>query len=495
MELIQNQYDQYTPLAPTEKTWEVSAEVIVPDTQADVYNVLTTSARCQIKQKTLLAEKVCLDGLVEIEALCQEEDPDRWQIVRGSVPFSQEIDLPECTPDATVQLRLEVLRCDALIRNPRKLQLQAQLSAALQLYQKSHFTVSESAGGSEQEDVQLLTRPAELEVLRAVCEKKLVAADEVQVGKQGKLLHYSVDWRQEEQRMLQGKVMLRGSAVLQATFVEEHTLTVQEYAIPFSQVLECEGAEPGDAVTVDYQTMQSQITVLEGDSPALSCNLTGTATACFTRKLQLNVLRDVYSTRYVTDTRQEDVNCPAWTCREQTIPVEELFHPEEPAQTVLDCRARARGFVDDTGKPGGIYTFRLLYCCPEGHLHCAEHTVKVVADKAFPAQKLTVRAGWKDLAARAENGAIRLNFLALLKSRGLQEQPCLQVKSCTLDPNAPRKSQPAGTLVLRAVQPGEDPWSIAKQYGTRVQHILSANKLDQGAALIPGQLMIIPFAE
>ena len=74
--------------------------------------------------------------------------------------------------------------------------------------------------------------------MQAVCEKKLVATDEIQTGQQGRLLHYTVDWRQEEQRILSGKVMLRGSAQLQTVFVRENRLEKQEYAIPFSQGVE-----------------------------------------------------------------------------------------------------------------------------------------------------------------------------------------------------------------------------------------------------------------
>lgn len=494
MELIQNQYDQYTLRAQTEQQREVSTEVIVPDTQADVYSVLSASALCQIKQKTLRQDLVTVEGLVEIEALCQEEQEDRWQIIRGSVPFSHEIEVSGCTEDSVAQLRLEVLRCDALIRNPRKLQLQAQIGATVHLFERSRFTVSESAGGTREEDVQLLTEPVELEVLQAVCEKKLVATDEIQTGQQGRLLHYSVDWRQEEQRILSGKVMLRGSALLQAAFIRENRLEKQEYAIPFSQVVECEGVEPGDTVTVEYQTMQSQVTLLEGEAPALSCSLTGTATACFSRKLRVSVLRDAYSTRYATECKLENLACPAWKCFEQTAQAEENFQPQEPVLSVMDCRVRARGFVDEAGRMGGLYHFRVLYCCSGGHLHCAEHTMKVLSDKTVEAQKLTVRAGWKEVAAQAVDGAIRITFTAVLRGKGLVEQPCIQVSQCVLDSQQPRQAPPAGTLVLRAVQTGETPWSIAKQYGSRVSQILTANKLEGTAQLTPGQLMIVPFS-
>ena len=51
MELIRNSYETYTVLPQSDAQKEVSAEVIVPDTQADVYSVLTAFAACQIKQR------------------------------------------------------------------------------------------------------------------------------------------------------------------------------------------------------------------------------------------------------------------------------------------------------------------------------------------------------------------------------------------------------------------------------------------------------------
>ncbi|MBQ4577623.1 MAG: DUF3794 domain-containing protein [Clostridia bacterium] len=495
MELIRNSYETYTVLPQADAQKEVSAEVIVPDTQADVYSVLSAFAICQIKQKTLRRDGVMLEGAVEIQALCQEEEEDRWQIIRGTVPFSMEVEVPGCREDSLLQLRMDVLRCDAQIRNPRKLLLQAQLGVWAQPFQKDHLLLTESAGGGEEEDIQTLCDTVELEVLRSVAEKKLVAADELQTGQQGRLLHYTVEWRQEEQRVLSGKAMLRGSACIHGVFFKDGQLTGQEYRIPFSQVVECDGLEPGDAVNADYQLLQAQVTLLEGEAPALSCSLTGSVTVWVTRKLRLPVLRDLYSTRFVTECRQEPLNCPVWKCFDRSVPVEELCQLQEAAVSVTDCRVRARGFVEDGGRMGGIYTLRMLYCCAEGRLHCAEHTLRVLCDDPVEARQITLRAGWQDLTAQAENGAVRIRFTALLRGRGLVDQPCEQVTQCTLDAAARRAAPPAGTLVLRAVEAGETPWSIAKHYGSRVSRILSANKLENGQTPEPGKLMIIPFSD
>lgn len=494
MELIQNSYEKYTVLPQTEQQKEVSLEVIVPDTQADVYSVLTSFAVCQVKQKTLQQDCVMLEGTVELEAFCQEEEEDRWQTIRGSVPFTLELEAPGCREDCIAQLRLEVLRCDAQIRNPRKLQLQAQLGAYVQIYRKESLLVTETAAGSEEEDIQTLSDTVELEMLRMVAEKKLVAADELQTGTAGRLLHYTVDWRQEEQRVLAGKVMLRGSACVQTVFFREGQLRQQDYQIPFSQVVECEGLEPGDSVTADYQLLQSQVTLLEGETPALSCSLTGSVTACVTRRVRLPVLRDLYSTHYQTTCQCEQLVCPAWKTFENNISAEDTYQPQEAAVSVMDCRARARGFVDDRGCMGGIYSFRVLYCCAAGRLHCAEHTLKVVGQDVVDAGQLSVRAGWQNMSAHADNGAIRIQFTAILKGRGLVHQPCIQVSRCSLDTEKRRAVPPAGTLVLRAVEEQETVWSIAKQYGSRTQQILAANDLESSSRLVPGQLLMIPFS-
>ena len=495
MELIRNSYETYTVMPQTDAQKEVSAEVIVPDTQADVYSVLTAFANCHVKQKTLRQDGLTLEGTVEIRALCQEEEEDHWQIIQGSVPFALEMDVPGCREDSVLQLRVEVLRCDALIRNPRKLQLQAQVGAFVQLFRKDSLPVTERADGSGEEDIQTLCETVELELLRSVTEKKLVAADELQTGQQGRLLHYTVRWQQEEQRVLAGKAMLRGSACVQTVFFQEGQLRQQEYRIPFSQVVECEGMDAGDTVTADYQLMQAQVTLLEGDAPALSCNLTGTVLVCVTRRMRLPVLRDLYSTRWPADCRQEPLRCPAWKQFRRTVPVEDLCQPQEAAASVVDCRCRARGFVEEGGYPGAIYTLRMIYCCPMGRLHCAEHTVRVRSDEPVKADQITLRAGWRDLAVQAEEGALRIRFTAEFLCRGLVEQPCTQVARCTLDTTARRPVPPAGTLVLRCVEPGETPWSIAKQYGSRVSRILSANKLENGQNLEAGKLMMIPFCD
>lgn len=492
MELIQNRCERYRVLPQVELQRDVSAEVIVPDTQADVYSILTTYARCQVKQKTLHKGQIFLEGIVEIETLCQGEEAG-WQRIRGSVPFSIDVEVPGCSEDSVIPLRVEVLRCEAQIRNPRKLLLQAQLGIFAQPFSKESLLVSESVHGGEEECLQYQCRAVELEVIHFVAEKKLIAADEMQTGVSGQLLHYTVDWHQEEQRILAGKVMLRGNACVRVLYLREEQFLQQEYQIPFSQTVECAGLDSGDSVVVEYHTLQSQITMLEGETPVISCNLTGDMTVCVLKKMQFQILQDFYSTRYETECERSTLSCPTWIHMERIVPVEDLCQPQERVVSILDCRVRGRGFADESGHMGGIYTITVLYCCQEGHMHSAEHTIKVLCEDRETAKQMVVRAGWKDLSAQAVDGGIRFRFSAVLKGKGLAEQPCEQVVSCSLDTTRQKIRPAPGTLILRAAEEGETPWSLAKHYGTRSADILEANGLTENRVLTLGQLMIIPF--
>lgn len=492
MELLKNSYDRYVLLTQTEQTREESAEVIVPDTLADVYGVLTATSVCQIRQRSLKKDALLLEGVVEMEAVCLTEE-ESCQFVRGSIPFSQEYALPGCTSEDVAEIHLETIRAEALLRNPRKLQLQVQLFLQARVYQRQQLMLSEGVHGSPEEGLQALTEQVDLEVLCAIAEKKINASDEVRLNVTGRLLQYDLEWRQEEQRILTKKLMLRGNVCLRAVLFEGQETRVQEVLIPYSQVLECDNAENGDLVSVEYQTMQSQVTLLEGEMPMLSCNITGCAWAKVTRKRRFAVLQDAYSTGYESECQTETLNCPALRQTETLVPVNEVFAPEEPASRIVNCRWCARGSAGE-GKLIGNYAFRILYCCSRGKLHCADHAITVEAEETACLEQLSVQACLRELICQAESdGRISLRFRALLQGKGQICSGCRQVSACSLEKEKPRCLPPAGTLVLRCAEPRETVWSIARQYGARTEDILSANRLEEGK-LSPGQLILVPFS-
>ena len=494
MELLKKEYPRYSLLTQTEQLREETQTVIVPDTQPDVYGVLQVNAFCQVRQKHLRQDAVVLEGTVEAEVLCVAEEESQWQTVRVSLPFSQEYTLAGCTEESVVQVHLEAVRCEALLRNPRKLQVQIQTCATLRLFGTRTLTVVEGASGAEDEGLELLSQMYEPELVRCVAEKKLMAAEELPLEAGEHLLRWDVSWKQEEIRVLTNKVMLRGEAVVRAVLLDGDETVVREAELPFSQVVECENAQQGDQAEAEYATLQAQIALLEGENPVLSCTVTGCVWVTVKSRLRLSVLRDAYSTCWQTELRWEEPDCAAVACELREVPVNESFSVGEKVEKLLDCTCCARGNMEDGGRPGGTFRFSLLYRTEGGRLRCTERTVRATSDTPVTLTDPFCRAYVRQLAVHAgEDGQIALRFTAALEVCGLRQQPCTQVWECTLDREHARPLPPPGTLVLRNVEDGETVWSIAKGCGARRQEILSANRLEN-AVLTPGKLIMIPFS-
>lgn len=494
MELLKNEYPRYSLIARTEQLREETQTVIVPDTQPDVYGVLQVNAVCQLRQKLLRQDAVVLEGTVEAEVLCVAEEESEWQTIRVSLPFSQEYTLTGCTEESVVQSELTALRCEALLRNPRKLQVQIQTCAVLRLYGMRTLTAVEGAASSPEEGMELLTQTYEPELLRCVAEKKLMAAEELPVETGGHLLRWDVTWKQEELRVLTNKVMLRGEALVQAVLLNGQETVLKELSLPFSQVVECENAQQGDRAEAEYATLQAQIALLEGEEPVLSCTVTGCVWVKVKTRLRIQVLRDAYSTCWQTALRTEEPDCPETVTELREVPAGESFSVGEPVEKLLDCACCARGSMEEGDRPCGTFRFTLLYRTEGGRLRCAERTVRAVSDQPVPLVDPSCRALVRQLAVHAgEDGQIALRFTAALEVCGLRPQPCTQVCECVLDKEHARPLPPPGTLVLRSVEEGETVWSIARGCGARRQDILSANRLDS-APLTPGRLIMIPFS-
>jgi len=85
---------------------------------------------------------------------------------------------------------------------------------------------------------------------------------------------------------------------------------------------------------------------------------------------------------------------------------------------------------------------------------------------------------------------------ALLEANGLSEDIILEVGQELLIPLAPEEATPQPTPspqgIIYKVAPGDNLWSIALEFGVTVEALMEANGLSEDAILDIGQELIIP---
>jgi len=500
LELVKNTVNQYKELLFNVGEHQESVDVIVPDVNPDVMEIASVSAICSVREKTLHQDRLTVSGEIEVCVFYHAEQQEKLYSVSGKIPFSHSCEVPGVAVVDTALVAAQVLSSSAVMLNPRKLTLKAVLSICSNVYQKQDVSITENAAGLPEEGIHCLIGSEERLLLSAIAEKKIVFTEEIRLSAAAEptelLLHAKVEWNTEDIKVLTNKIMLRGSAALQVITasavgenVAEHT-----YHLPFAQVVECDIADVHDQVTVLYQPGQLQAQLMQREDGAvfLKCSASATAAAMVRKKMQLQVLQDLYSTAYDTEYETEVLPLtPVWQERIAEKQCSEMAEPDSPAVRVCSWQLHCCGRRSGENTVQGSFYFTVWYETVAGKIQqlCRRINVETALEATG-----AVRAEGRQVSVTVDAiGNLKMDFCAVFTACAAQKTACRQISACILDKKNPRKPLRQASLILRAVEEGESAWSLAKQYGTTQQAILAANRLTEGDALLPGRLALIPF--
>lgn len=503
MELIQNRIEQYKELAAVSKEHEEAIDVIVPDINPDVLSIVHATGSCSIREKQVGAGSVTVSGDIFIKVLYSTEE-DKLYSLSGQIPYNYNYEAAGAMAGDTAVVAVKVINAGAAALNPRKLTLKAEVGVDVRLFQPSALEIVEGAAGAADEGINVRTAADSWAYLGAVPEKKIAFNEEIRlisgnVSDSDKLLRSDLTWVAEDVKVLTNKVMLRGNAVVRVITMPENGGGVMEntYKLPFSQIIESDGVDQEDRVEIDFQTLQFETQfVTRGENELyLYCNIFGCATVFVEKQAQVTLLEDMYSTAY--DMSFDTAEVYGGTGQPATLQTDAdgIIEVEVPAVKVLDYSVcpRARCTMDMIS---GSFYFRVLYENQDGRVCSAARRIDVeTAGEALCAVGC-VKAGADAVSVGVDaTGAIQISFRAVFEAQTLCKTPRKYIKSCRLDTDKPLGRARDASLVLRAAQDGESVWSIAKQYRTSPEAIVSANRLEGENDLAPGRLIIIPFVQ
>jgi len=506
MELLKNTIPRYRSCGLRSESFTESGDAIVSDVNPDVMTIVNTEATLVLKEKTVLSGSVKLTGEIHAQIYYLAYESEELFVTAAKLPFAHLCEM-ECTEQDLAVAEVTLLSVQTNMLNPRKVTCRAELNLQLEICRKEQYQYLEDVRGSADEKIQLKARTVEETVLAGLSQKRVTAADEIRISgnelpEGSRILRWDVSWLTEETKVLSKKVMVRGNARIDLTTLSPTGtfVTRSSYMAAFSQIAECEEAEPGDQVELRYLPMSSQVRLISRPDGAsvLDYDLTAEMTVMSLRQVEYQVLEDVYSTVYEMEVepcmgRLEGRSCPQ--VLEKTV--SEEIPVDSGAVRVQDIciRAGSASAVCGAQSLQADYYVKVLYETAGGLICAACKRVSVdlsVSPECACSCTYTPYAEGAS-AAVGPDGAVTVSFRALLNLSGRSSTQCGMVKECRLDRERPKEITRRGSLILRTVCAGEDIWSIAKAYNIAPGDIRSANKLEAGMGPEPGQLLIIPF--
>ncbi len=497
MELMRKQLREYRVLQSTVQQFEQQTDLIIPDVNPDALTVLGSWGECAVTEQQLRKDRITAAGTVDFTLLYRPENGGSAIPLSGSLTFQEVLECKGAVEEDLPFLHAEVIELRGIILNSRKVGIQCRIALYAWVYQQSNQLLTAGIESKPEEGIQQRLMHHTTHRMVAALEKTLTVNEEVRLGEntaQVQLLHTVLQWRAEDVRMLNKKIMVRGAVQLRLLLMTEgETLREMEYSLPFSQIAESGEVKP-DCSAVLHYTAGKQLLRLERreDGLFLHCGLGAKAVIEVYREQRETTVMDLYSTRYHTSVKKASIS--ACGCKPDRISavVREAIQMDARVNKILQWNCTGAAGEVSGEKLRGSFFISVLWEDEDGCKTQKCITLKDERDgKGLCSGAVGVTV--QNLTVTAEGGGLKAELQVQYAVRRASDVCGEQVESCELETDRPRSGYAPGTLLLRTVAEKESAWDLARDYGTTESAILSANHLLPDQPLEENQLVMIPF--
>lgn len=506
LELIKTCMDAFDVGAEVVLTQEETAETIVPDYCPDIARIIDTEGKVFLHRRELRDGKAELSGTVHVTVLYTPDGESGIRTLEFAIPFSAASEgrgLGECV-SLCAQTETEFL--ETRMSNPRKVFTRCKLVSRLTGYRKAPLCYTPGVEAEPALCIQKLQETQKTQIVTQISEKDFTFSEEWRFanGKEGaaEILSCGADAMVQESKILGSKLILKGVFRVRALYrTAEGSCGFSAGELPFSQIMEVEGAAEDAAVEAQLQFtgMDFQMDSSSEDGRELAVTLYLHATALLRQEVTLTLLSDLYSTCY--DVTYEAG--PLQLC-EYTEPVKrrqmvrEVLETGAVAETLLSLRVNCGSVTAEHSADGAMFrsgvTVRALYLDEGGVPLIAERCIDVscqadwMEDGRISASCCCPEEPQGSIGERG----IEVRFPVEFQAQGCRrrERMCIQQVRMPTEQRKDLSKMPS--LVLRSLGKGENLWDLAKRYSTTIPAILSANELESESQLPREKLLLIP---
>lgn len=473
---------------------EQTQEIKLPDSMPDIGRILGAWGQCVIRGKEWRNSGMHISGGVMTWVLYAPEDGSEPRSVEGWIPFQMHWDFPETRRDGTMRVSCGLQSVDARSLSARKMMVRAAVSVLGEAMEPTQVDISIPEGVPE--DVQLLKKTYPVLLPREAGEKIFQMDEDLSLPGScqplDKILAYRLQPELIDQKLMAGRAVFRGMGLLHMLYLgQDGKVCTWDFEVPFSQYTDLDREYDQDALLRVYPAVTSlELEADEGGHLRMKAGLTGQYMVY--ARTMVEVAEDAYSNRRPVTVQRQQAQLPVvLDLCSQTFRVQQTVDaPGQPVEATLyggqpQLRHGAEGMAVEMDG-----TFQLLYYDEEGALQNGggrwDETWQIPMEQGkvnaslWPSGKPQTGAGSAMTVSADMTGEA-----VVISEEGIPMVTGLTLGEMT-EPDPMRPS-----LVLRRA--GEQGlWELAKNCGSTVEAIRSANRLSEEPEI--GKMLLIPIA-
>ena len=462
LELKKACFDAYEAAGELTLTQEETAETIVPDYCPDIARIIETTGKVFLHSREMRDGRAEISGTVRVTVLYTPEGEGGIRTLEFAMPFTVETDgrsLPDC---AALLADTEPELLETRMLNPRKVFTHCKLVTRLTGYQRRPLCFCTDAEAGPELCIEKKQEQQHAIVLTHIAEKDFTFSEQMDLspGREGaaEILTSRVNSTVTETKIVGSKLLFKGIFTVSLLYrTADGRCCAASGELPFSQILEVEGAPEGaePSVRLQFTGADLQVDGADAEGREIAVTLYLHATALLRQTQELTLLSDLYSTAY--DLTYDAAPLELTSFREQ-------FTRRQTVREVLEIGVVAERSID-------------VSCQLELPEDC-----RVAARAVCP----------EEVQGSLTDRGIEVRFPVDFRAEAAQRVKRVCVSAGKINTDAPKETTGAPSLVLRCLGKQETAWDLAKRYNTTIGVILAANQLETEGDISRDQLLLIP---
>lgn len=480
----------------------VSGEFSLPDYCPDIAVILKCMMTPYIQNRQWSGDQLLVDVMVGVRVLYLDEERLVPRAVEFAVPASCALrtDSRADMPPVSLDLMCKYANCRAL--GPRRLEVRGAVTVDAKAEAEMQTDMA-----AAQPNTGLYTRQCTVETTCPIgsAEKILTISETPEFPETlppaEMLLGGECRAVVKECKLLTGKAIVKGVVYVHQLYVSDLAngdCRCLDFVLPFSQIVDAEGAEEGLPYRVDVQILSDteRCTVgPDGENTVLDVTVKLLVQLQVFRRCQAELLLDAYHTRYPVTTETEDMCVRAHIgCRgENTILPMKVVLPAGQLSHILDvwiqnqeCDAQCQNGVATIK---GRWFVCMLARDADGQVVYLEHPEEYCLEFASSADKAETSVTVTELHYRVVENCLELQVGVCVRLVEMREEMRRVIRHLQTCNDKPYPLQRAGALVYYA-RTGESVWDIGARCHTSPECICRENDLAEETIHSPTVLLV-----
>ncbi len=484
----------------------VDMDVTLPDYCPDIQRILKCQIYPRITSRSITGDRLMLDGNYTVKIFYLDPDAKCVRYYESNDPFSAEISLKQQADNAMIfaSARVEYVNCRA--SSPRRLSVHGSFSICAKVVGTGQ---NEIVGNISGDDIEQLKTSVSMNQLAGFSQQQFSVDEVLELG-QGKppadsIVRSDAYIVPGSCKIAAGKLMAQGQVNVRFLYMaagENPALETMEYTIPFSQMLDCSGADEEClcSVKMEVSNIDAQVkSDYSGDKSYFDTQVKIHASVQAYRKTDITIVNDAFSRKYDIniDERQKTVESLAEVLEDTLMHKAQIGMEDNQVSKVIDVwseMANASAEVKD-GKVAlkGKYSLCVLAQNEQGTPFYFERLIDFTHELPCASAgdlkcEPSVTAG--AISYHISGKGIETKTELRIRAEVMQRVTYKAIASVTADETKPVARDPSVSLCLYFADAGESLWNIAREYRTSAASIREENCIEGDSAENRGMLLI-----